>query len=84
MKYTQSLAPTAKQIDFVLDLQRQLHCSDALLNQHCKDRFGRTFNALDRSQMSDLIDELLSWKAVPAELQRVRGQQDLPGMEVSS
>lgn len=75
--------PTEKQVDFVRALQRQLHLPDALLDRHCTESFGGAFASLNRSQMSALIDELLTWKAVPAHLQRMRGQQDLPGMEVA-
>lgn len=75
------LRPTTKQINFVQSLQRQLHCSDELLDRHCENQFGCDFDGLDRSQVSTLIDELLTWKDVPVKLQRVMGQQDLPGME---
>lgn len=76
------IEPTEKQIDFVRALQRQLHFPDTLLDRHCAEEFGRSFAGINKSQMSVLIDELLTWKTVPAHLQRLRGQQDLPGMEV--
>ena len=72
--------PSEKQVDYIKALQRQLHLPDELLDQHCVLTFSKPFSALGRGQASMLIDELLTWKTVPAHLQRLRGQQDLPGM----
>jgi hypothetical protein len=73
------LAPTANQVDYVLGMQRRLHLTDALLNNHCTERFKAPFNRLDRAQVSALIDEMKGWQAIPAQLRRESGQQDLPG-----
>ena len=81
MRIQPSYAPTTKQIDFVFALQKRHRLTDDQLNQLCDTRFGRIFNMIDRGQMSTLIDEMLAWQTVPAELQRIAGQIDLPGME---
>lgn len=71
------LPPSDLQLDFVRDLRAQLRLPAPLLDRHCCDTFGRPFAKLDRRQVSKLIDELKTWKAVPAHLQRAAGQQDL-------
>lgn len=81
MRIQPSRAPTTKQIDFVFALQKRHHLTDDQLNQPCDIRFGRIFNMVDRGQMSTLIDEMLAWQTAPADLQRLAGQIDLPGME---
>ena len=67
------------QIEFVRELQQQLHLKNDALDVHCRRRFGRPFAGIDMRQCSALIDELKGWKAIPAELQRAMGQTDLPG-----
>lgn len=77
------LLPTQPQVDYVRGLQRRLHLPDRMLDAHCVTRFGTPFAELDRGQVSLLIDELKDWVAIPADLQRVMGQRDLPGLGVS-
>jgi hypothetical protein len=72
-------APTQPQIDFVRSLQDRLHLSDDWLDHYCQDHYGGPFAALDRAQVSHLLDELKGWKALPADLQRAMGQQDMFG-----
>jgi hypothetical protein len=71
------LPVTAKQDGFVKTLQRRLKLPDVRLDNHCDQRFGRPYASLDRRQASDLIDEMLSWQDLPADLMRAKGQQDL-------
>lgn len=70
---------TQPQLDYVRNLQRRLHLTNALLDAHCVARFGAAFVALDRAQCSALIDEMKDWESLPVELQREAGQADLPG-----
>jgi hypothetical protein len=70
---------TQAQIDFVGSLKNRLHLTDNWLDHHCQEHYGRPFAALDRAQVSHLIDELTCWKALPADLQRAMGQVDLFG-----
>lgn len=76
-------APSEAQVKYVRALQRKLHLSDRLLDGYCEhDRFGRRFADLERSQVSQLIDEMVGWEgALPAALIRRKGQQDLPGLD---
>jgi len=71
--------PTEKQDRFVRSLQRQHHLPNALLDNHCIARFRKPYGALNRQQVTALIDEMLSWENLPAALQRAKGQADLPG-----
>lgn len=71
--------PTTKQDDYVRGLQRKLRLPNALLDNHCIARFGACYAALDRASVSALIDEMTGWEAIPADLQRVNGQTDVPG-----
>jgi len=79
-----SYEPTEPQMNYVRGLQRQLHLPDHLLDTHCQTTYGQPFAALDRRQVSLLIDEMKHWTAIPADLQRALGQRDLPGLEVAS
>lgn len=72
--------PTPAQTDFVRALQKQLRLPNFLLDQHCQTRWRRPFAELTRREVSELLDELQAWKAIPADLQRAMGQQDLPGL----
>jgi hypothetical protein len=72
-----SQSPTAKQVDYVRGIQRKLHIPDRLLDDHCTTRFHAPFAELDRAQVSDLLDEMIQWETLPAELLRARGQLDL-------
>ena len=69
--------PSEKQTNYVRVLQKRLHLPDALLDTHCIGKYGAAFDGLDKSRVSDLIDEMLGWEAIPAGLQRERGQLDL-------
>jgi hypothetical protein len=79
--WDQPILPTEPQINYVRGMQRQLHLPDHMLDSHCQTRFGHRFGALDRRQVSLLIDEMKEWVAIPADLQRAMGQRDLPGLE---
>lgn len=74
------LSPSDAQLAYVTALKEQLRLTTPLLDRHCCDTFGRPFAKLDRRQMSKLIDELKDWKAVPAHLQKLAGQQELVGL----
>lgn len=71
------LPVTEKQTDYVRGMQRTLHLPDRMLDSHCVKRFGSPFSGLDRGQCSDLIDEMVGWLDVPAQLQREQGQMDM-------
>ena len=62
-------------------MQRRLRLPDALLDNHCVQRFGAPFARLGRGDVSALIDELKAWVDVPADLRRAQGQRGLPGFE---
>jgi hypothetical protein len=72
--------PTTKQDDHVRALQRKLRLPNALLDNHCIARFGAAYAALDRRTVSELIDEMIGWESLPADLARAKGQADLPGI----
>ncbi len=72
-------APTQPQIDFVRKLQDRLHLSYAWLDHHCQEHYGGPFSALDRAQVSHLLDQMQGWKQAPADLQRAMGQVDMFG-----
>lgn len=73
------LPVTEKQVDYIRSLQRQHHLPKALLDNHCITRFKRPFAQIDRAQASVLIDEMIGWADLPADLMRAKGQADLPG-----
>ncbi len=73
--------PTTLQVDYVRSLQRRLRLPDRLLDKHCVTRFDSPFSALTRAQVSSLLDELIGWQDIPADMRRAQGQQDLPGFE---
>lgn len=73
------LPPTAPQVDYLRSLQRRLRLPDALLDSHCVATWGHGFAELDRAEASVLIDEMLGWRQIPAQLRREAGQRDLPG-----
>jgi|GEM_PF-6241628 len=73
----QPMPVTEKQVAFVRALQRQHRLPDRMLDSHCEATFGAPFAGLDRGQVSALIDEMVSWQAVPADLMRAQGQLDL-------
>lgn len=69
--------PTERQVSYIRALQHRLRLPDRMLDDHCVATFGQKFASLNRGQASDLIDQLAKWEAVPADLQRMQGQQDL-------
>lgn len=71
--------PSPEQIAYVRSLQKQLRLPNRLLDAHCQATYGAPFADLDKRAVSRLLDELIAWKAIPADLQREQGQQDLPG-----
>lgn len=70
---------TPAQLDYVRGLQRRLRLPDRMLDEHCRGRFRKPLAELSRREMSDLLDEMIGWEALPANLQRAMGQRDLPG-----
>jgi hypothetical protein len=75
-----STAVTPAQTDYVRALQRKLRLPNRMLDDHRARRFGGPFAELDRRQASALLDELVTWEALPAEMQITLGQQALPGL----
>jgi hypothetical protein len=73
------LPPTPFQLDYVRGLQRKLHLTDRLLDNHCVTTYGKPLGEMDRAEVSRLLDEMLGWQAIPADMQRAMGQVDLPG-----
>jgi hypothetical protein len=71
--------PTPDQTAYVTALRKQLRLTTPLLDAQCDRMFRKPFARLSKRECSRLIDELLTWKAIPAELQRAQGQADLPG-----
>lgn len=74
-------APTAAQLAFVETLQRRFHLPDPALDGHCVRRFGTPFADLDRREASALLEEMLGWRDLPAELVKAKGQLELFGMD---
>jgi hypothetical protein len=70
-------APSPEQLAYVEALRSRLRLPKALLDNHCVATFGSPFADLDRRQASALIDQLKDWEAIPADLERERGQLDL-------
>jgi hypothetical protein len=70
---------TDAQISYVRGIQKRLHLPDTLLDKHCVTRFKAPFEQLDRGQVSELLNDMVAWQELPAEFQRAKGQQDLPG-----
>lgn len=71
------LPATEAQRQFVDGLRKRLSLSKPLLDNHCVARFGCPLAELDRAALSALIDEMQGWRAIPAQLARESGQQDL-------
>lgn len=71
--------PTDAQTSYVRGIQKRLHLPDRMLDDHCVTRFRAPFAQLDRAQVSALLDEMLGWQALPADMARAMGQRDLPG-----
>jgi len=57
----------------------KLRLPTAMLNYHCRRRWLVPFAELDIRQCSDLIAQLESWEAVPADLQMVKRQLSMFG-----
>jgi hypothetical protein len=70
---------TEKQTNYISVLKSKHGLPDWLFEQHCQNRFGQPYTDLTRIQVSSLIDEMSGWDALPAELQRLKGQLDLFG-----
>jgi len=71
--------PTAPQLDYVDGLKRKLKLSTELLDAHCVAKFGCRFREIDKRLCSELLEEMKPWSAIPVELKREAGQNDLPG-----
>lgn len=74
---TFTVVPSEPQLRYVKALCRRLNVPEHLLDNHCVQRFGKPFNKITMSECSLLIDELKDWTALPADMQRAMGQQDL-------
>ena len=73
--------PSPEQVDYVRGLQKRLHLPNAILNNHCVAKFRKPFAQLDRRETSQLLEQMISWEQLPADLIRAKGQIDLFGME---
>lgn len=71
-------APSEKQVDYVHGLRKKLRMTMPTLEGHCQRKYESPFASLDRAQVSSLIEEMLGWVDVPANLLRDQGQMDLP------
>lgn len=69
--------PTPEQTAYVRTLQKQLRLTTPLMDAQCQQMFSRPYAEVTKWQCSALIDELIGWKAIPADLERLRGQMDL-------
>lgn len=75
--------PTERQIAYVEDLRKAFKLNRVLLDAQCVTMFGTHFYGITRAQCSDLLTEMEAWKdrgLLPTDLQRMAGQQDLPGL----
>jgi hypothetical protein len=74
---------TERQLNFIAALQKRLHLSKTLLDNHVQRTYGYSFDALSRADASSLIDEMKGWTeisdGVPDVIRREAGQTDLPG-----
>lgn len=75
-------SPTDLQVKYVRGLQQKLRLPNRVLDAHLVAKTGRPFAEITKRECTALIDELLAWKAIPAELMRAQGQRDLPGFGV--
>jgi len=71
--------PTEAMVNYVRVLQKKHHLPNDLLDNHCIERFGLAFSKLAFRQVSELIDEMIEWGSLPADLMRAKGQLDLFG-----
>ena len=75
-------ATTQPQLDFIESLRKQLHLSEALLENHAQRQFGCCLGDMSKTNASALIDEMKGWaetaKGLPPVIQREAGQVDLP------
>jgi hypothetical protein len=69
--------PTELQCAYVDGLCSQLRLPKRFLDAHCQSTRGKRYAEMNRGEVSQLIDELKEWTALPAELLRAQGQQDL-------
>lgn len=76
-RWTRANPATDKQDAYIRALQKKLSLPDALLDNHCITKFRVPYRALDKWQASALIDEMIGWERLPADLARAKGQRDL-------
>ena len=76
-RYT--IPPSHKQLALVRELRQKLGLGQEALNELSRKQFGQPYLNLDRKQVSALIDQMLKWEKLPADLQRAQGQLDLLG-----
>lgn len=72
-------APTEKQLNYVESIRAKLSLPKRMVDDHCQTTFRRPFAALDRRQVSELLDAMIGWEADEAALRRAQGQTELPG-----
>ena len=72
-------APTERQRGDVDALCAQIRMPSAILDYQCRRRWCLPFAELDIRQCSDLIAQLESWEALPADLQTANGQLSMFG-----
>ena len=75
------MPPTEPQREFMAILQKRLSIPDDVLDRYCRKTFGCPLVRLRVGQASELLDAMQEWKVAPAEIQRMKGQVDLPGLE---
>jgi hypothetical protein len=71
------LAMTQPQRDYIESLAKKFSLPMRMLDEHTVQRFGAKFDELTMRQASLLLDEMIAWKALPADLMRAKGQMDL-------
>ena len=74
------MTPTPDQQSYVEGLRTKLRITTPVLDHICTTEFGKPYQALDRREVSRLLDLMTTWERLPAELQRFMGQQTLPGV----
>lgn len=71
--------PTDRQRAYVAALCANLRLPSTILDYHCRRRWCVPYAEIDIRQCSDLIAQLESWEAVPADLQVTNGQLSMFG-----
>lgn len=72
-----STEPTQRQLEYVESIRKRLHLPARMLDDHCVRRFGRPLETLTKQEVSDLLDEMVAWDALPRDMQVAMGQREL-------